>query len=171
MGTIKTSRGRSETGSRDNGIVEVRVRSPPVPRGHRITGVRLVRNEEVRVRFPVVPPKTVSPSLRRVRVERPGLGLKGSVAQLGERLLCTQEAAGSTPVGSTKNQACKVKDRVRLPAARVGEVDSEALRSCGRTSPLRLQKTYHRAWRVDNPVKRPEKAARAASCIMLEGAQ
>lgn len=31
------------------------------------------------------------------------ISVLGSVAQLGERLLCKQEVAGSTPVGSTKN--------------------------------------------------------------------
>ena len=33
----------------------------------------------------------------------------GAIAQLGERLLCTQEVAGSTPVGSTSARACRVK--------------------------------------------------------------
>ena len=48
-------------------------------------GVRRVRNAEVRVQLPVAPP------------------IFGSVVQLGERLICIQEVAGSTPVGSTRS--------------------------------------------------------------------
>ena len=33
----------------------------------------------------------------------------GAIAQLGERLPCTQEVAGSTPVGSTSTGACRIE--------------------------------------------------------------
>jgi hypothetical protein len=38
---------------------------------------------------------------RRQRYENIPLPLKGAVAQLGERLICTQEVAGSIPTSST----------------------------------------------------------------------
>ena len=40
--------------------------------------------------------------------EERALHLKGAVAQLGERLICTQEVAGSIPTSSTRlaNRAC-----------------------------------------------------------------
>jgi hypothetical protein len=37
----------------------------------------------------------------------------GAVAQLGERLICTQEVAGSIPTSSTKLEPLRAKNRVR----------------------------------------------------------
>ena len=34
---------------------------------------------------------------------------RGAIAQMGERLPCTQEVAGSTPVGSTSTGACRIE--------------------------------------------------------------
>ena len=43
------------------------------------------------------------------RVGGRGAGEEGAVAQLGERLLCKQEAVGSIPSGSTTSGRCERK--------------------------------------------------------------
>ena len=48
-------------------------------------------------------------SRRQRTLKRGALNLKGAVAQLGERLICTQEVAGSIPTSSTsfrETRAC-----------------------------------------------------------------
>ena len=46
----------------------------------------------------------------------------GAIAQMGERLLCTQEVAGSTPVGSTMQFPCSSSRTIgRRAGAEVGK--------------------------------------------------
>jgi hypothetical protein len=49
--------------------------------------------------------------------------LSGAVAQLGERLICIQEVAGSIPTSSTSLAAAGRSRKVRLIAETVGAVD------------------------------------------------
>ena len=46
--------------------------------------------------------QSASITLIGVRRQAPGASFLGAVAQLGERLICTQEVAGSIPTSSTK---------------------------------------------------------------------
>ena len=46
--------------------------------------------------------------------------MAGAIAQLGERLLCKQEVAGSIPAGSTSFEAFKERTRCDVEMAFVG---------------------------------------------------
>src|SRR5206468_1923314 len=49
-------------------------------------------------------------------------GLRGAIAQLGERLLCKQEVTGSIPVGSIEGTPCKLQGRLSRKVAAEGRI-------------------------------------------------
>ena len=78
----------------------------------------------------------------------------GAVAQLGERLVCNQEVAGSIPVGSSRHRPLKpasVTDLASLTgrdlSTRCHMLDSASTRCTARTCPCR---SPFRKFRWDN---------------------
>ena len=60
-------------------------------------------------------------------------GQRGAIAQLGERLLCKQEVAGSIPAGSTTLRdlrGVRCGDDVRVQWTRVSFLDRTAIEPC-----------------------------------------